>query len=499
MVYNNSTKMLIFVLFMLQSVASETETGSWWPWSKKDPLPAETRTTAELTKLGIINTELGLLSNQYRSRTPDASAIQTHRTDLAAHGVELGSIVIFGQELSSGKWTHERFGYVSLDSKIDGQKAIIAAISGTLTTKDTLATVGTLIGRTTSYDFGRGLEAADADKKMGLSISSGYLNHYLELGPEVKTIAPDGTTTPSTSGTSFGDFLAAKIKQNPGIPVWIVGHSLGGIVATIAAADMLPLCTKQHNPMTVLTIGSPRGWGRRSAEKVNLKLNSGGNICYRFAFNNDMVPALVWNWAGRKHVGRAEKIFRNAGNHHILHYHRDAAKAQLITNVPEQHGQKAYLAAFKELEQSRSQTFAEECKQPFIPGTKGKASKRKCPNQFGNAFFCMGESATRQEHRNSCCCAFGFKFDATTKKCVACTATVIAEDARLQDEESDDSDELEVGQSQYPEFLKAHQAIGMFMAGLLTAFVGSRVHSFCLQRQKKPAEYALLKADAQEV
>jgi hypothetical protein len=77
-------------------------------------------------------------------------------------------------------------------------------------------------------------------------------------------------------------------------PIYITGHSLGGALATVAAAA---LAENNIEVAGVYTFGQPRVGDRTFAKQ--LSLNTGGKI-FRFVNNNDMVPHVpppfsVWN------------------------------------------------------------------------------------------------------------------------------------------------------------------------------------------------------------
>lgn len=99
-------------------------------------------------------------------------------------------------------------------------------------------------------------------------------------------------------------------KQLP--PLYITGHSLGGALATMAAAALV-----DHNIAVagVYTFGQPRVGDRTFVSQLNL--NTGGRV-YRFVNNNDIVPHVpppfsIWNPTRLYgHVGTA-KYFDSKG------------------------------------------------------------------------------------------------------------------------------------------------------------------------------------------
>ncbi len=87
------------------------------------------------------------------------------------------------------------------------------------------------------------------------------------------------------------DFVA---QGKPLPPIYVTGHSLGGALATVAAAALVE---NKLEVAGVYTFGQPRVGDRTFANQ--LSLNTGGKI-YRFVNNNDMVPHVpppfsIWN------------------------------------------------------------------------------------------------------------------------------------------------------------------------------------------------------------
>ncbi|KAI9836215.1 MAG: hypothetical protein M1819_001552 [Sarea resinae] len=87
------------------------------------------------------------------------------------------------------------------------------------------------------------------------------------------------------------------MDSNPGYQLVITGHSLGGAVATLAAADV----RKGHTAATLYTYGAPRVGGGHLARLTEQQ--SGGS--YRITHTDDMVPHLpsqVWSMTGYAHI-----------------------------------------------------------------------------------------------------------------------------------------------------------------------------------------------------
>ena len=81
-------------------------------------------------------------------------------------------------------------------------------------------------------------------------------------------------------------------------PLWITGHSLGGAMATLAAAQLV----QDDEPFFgVYTFGSPRCGDRDFARTYKLEA---GERTYRFQNNNDLVSRIPARAMGYRHVGR---------------------------------------------------------------------------------------------------------------------------------------------------------------------------------------------------
>lgn len=87
-------------------------------------------------------------------------------------------------------------------------------------------------------------------------------------------------------------------------PLYFVGHSLGGAMATICAARCL-LSYIAANPQEIFTFGSPRVGDRYYVNFVSLRH-------HRFVNNNDVVTRVPPVWLGYRHGGH-EVYFNRHG------------------------------------------------------------------------------------------------------------------------------------------------------------------------------------------
>lgn len=86
-------------------------------------------------------------------------------------------------------------------------------------------------------------------------------------------------------------------QPRPFLPLWITGHSLGGAMATLAAAELI----NADEPFFGLyTFGSPRAGDRDFARVFNVEAVG---RAYRFQNNNDIVTRVPARLMGYSHVG----------------------------------------------------------------------------------------------------------------------------------------------------------------------------------------------------
>ncbi|MGH8581366.1 MAG: alpha/beta fold hydrolase [Gammaproteobacteria bacterium] len=87
--------------------------------------------------------------------------------------------------------------------------------------------------------------------------------------------------------------------RDRGQPIWVTGHSLGGALALLAAAELeLRLATPVHG---LYTIGQPRVGDEFFLRAVNRALSE---RYYRFVNNNDVVTRVPASVYGYRHAGR---------------------------------------------------------------------------------------------------------------------------------------------------------------------------------------------------
>jgi hypothetical protein len=93
------------------------------------------------------------------------------------------------------------------------------------------------------------------------------------------------------------DTRCRELQKQKNRPVFFTGHSLGGAMATIAAAKYL----QEDKPFTsVYTFGQPRTMSRKTAQVFNVECK---DRFFRFHNNNDLVTRIPARMMNYSHVG----------------------------------------------------------------------------------------------------------------------------------------------------------------------------------------------------
>ena len=102
--------------------------------------------------------------------------------------------------------------------------------------------------------------------------------------------------------SSIWDEVTSEIKKlrTSGQSIWLTGHSLGGALATLAAAT-LRLQQPEIEINGLYTFGQPRVGNKEFSSNFNSKLKK---KCYRCVNNNDVVTRVPPRIFGYSHVGR---------------------------------------------------------------------------------------------------------------------------------------------------------------------------------------------------
>ena len=96
--------------------------------------------------------------------------------------------------------------------------------------------------------------------------------------------------------------MRTRLAQYAQRPLWLTGHSLGGAMATLAAAQ---LADADESFFGVYTFGSPRCGGKKFARVYDIEA---GARSHRVHNNNDIVARLPTRQMKYRHVGRLAYI-----------------------------------------------------------------------------------------------------------------------------------------------------------------------------------------------
>jgi len=149
---------------------------------------------------------------------------------------------------------------------IEHEQSIIAGFCGSDEFGDWLDNLNVL-----SVDFGFG------------EVHKGFLNALMDIWPAMK---------------SRICAIQRKGRDSQRLPIWLTGHSLGGAMATLAAAQMID----EDSPFYgVYTFGQPRVGNREFARTYN---DEAASRSFRFQNNNDIVTRIPARVMGYCHVGK---------------------------------------------------------------------------------------------------------------------------------------------------------------------------------------------------
>jgi triacylglycerol lipase len=108
-----------------------------------------------------------------------------------------------------------------------------------------------------------------------------------------------------------GEVLPKRLVNRGNKTIWITGHSLGGALAELCAAQAM--FVSKIPVQGVYTFGQPRVGNKDFAAAVNEKLGSG---IYRFVNDRDIVPRVPLFTMGFCHYG-SQRFFDHAGESSI--------------------------------------------------------------------------------------------------------------------------------------------------------------------------------------
>lgn len=138
-----------------------------------------------------------------------------------------------------------------------GKELYILAITGTESAKDLLIDLNfdkVFFGGSTPKEFIKSAGRGKLTSKDPM-VHRGF-NKYAQAA----------FFTRQEQGETFGEYLAALLKEKPSRKLYIVGHSLGGAVATVGAARLISLGVPAEQ-IKAITYGAPAVGNKAFAEK----------------------------------------------------------------------------------------------------------------------------------------------------------------------------------------------------------------------------------------
>ena len=114
------------------------------------------------------------------------------------------------------------------------------------------------------------------------NIHTGFYKALMDIWPQMKSC--------------IRSFRRA-LDDHPGKSLWLTGHSLGGALATLAAATLIEADETFYG---AYTFGSPRVGDRVFARNFNVEVK---NKVFRFQNNNDLVSRIPTRMMGYSHAG----------------------------------------------------------------------------------------------------------------------------------------------------------------------------------------------------
>jgi len=114
------------------------------------------------------------------------------------------------------------------------------------------------------------------------NIHTGFYKALMDIWPQMKSCIRSFRRT---------------LDDHPGRSLWLTGHSLGGALATLAAATLIEADETFYG---AYTFGSPRVGDRVFARNFNVEAK---NKVFRFQNNNDLVSRIPTRMMGYSHLG----------------------------------------------------------------------------------------------------------------------------------------------------------------------------------------------------
>jgi len=242
----------------------------WWPWSRKKrekhiPKPSNPNVTFDLDQ-ALEALSLTAISYCHPERTLQGNCSRC----LEVPGLKTASAV------HDDDWNLQAYtGW--LESSVSGEQEIVVGFRGT--------------DASSIYNWAENLRATKTDFELpypdaeGAKVHSGFFRSYNNSALRMNVIGA----------------VLMMMDKHPEAPVHVVGHSLGGAMASICALEMKLVLGVSDGRVT--TFGSPRVGNDRFQEVFNSVLQ----YSRRFTHNNDIVPSVPTQFMGFQHV--ATEVF----------------------------------------------------------------------------------------------------------------------------------------------------------------------------------------------
>lgn len=263
---------------------------------------------------------------------------------------------------SYGAKTEGGYGRMYLYSKemADGVRVYVLAFPGTERLEDVRADLRFArvpFGGHTAEEFLAWTKREDMGKDVPL-VHKGF-NAYVQAA-----LFTEPLSAGAYAGMTPGEAIASALKEHPKGHLYVTGHSLGGAVATLAAARLSDMGVAREQ-LTVVTFGAPA-----VGNKVFAAAYEGRFHLMRVEMEGDVIKALLQSPLGYTRFGEVVRWKENAGNQRFAHdmvLYQDAAIRQYYDSG-DAHRMVAELIGTKERKQRIALAPVEVQLDPYIKG-----------------------------------------------------------------------------------------------------------------------------------
>jgi hypothetical protein len=205
-------------------------------------------------------------------------------------------------------------------------------------------------------------------------------------------------------------FLRAAIKLFPSFPIAVTGHSLGGALAILCAAD-ISANEKNWNITSVITFGSPRVGNLDFSQFYDGRL---GNITFREVHSRDVVPHVPIRKMNYNHVAREVWYSPDFSQYIVCDDSGEDPKCSKTVEL---------LPSIDEHLVYHNYPISSYCcmKQGCSDGLWGSCCDNPCPNLLGDAHcfkdWCYQENGKCPSNGESTCIEGWWSADFCDKQC----------------------------------------------------------------------------------